>query len=1556
MPFSSLQEGSHRKVGGDEDFSLSGLDLSDLTPRKLMRAVSASTAADIRASLCEWTRARSDKISSATGIRKTLESAAKVLIKRHLEESLVVSQFIDISLSTIGELGSLEGFRRRSSRSVGSNGEAWGTENCTPSGSYSRNKEVAIVDEASARKSWDTSHLLPDQLLSEMKQLHSSSNGRIGRTSAVESSLMHVANVVGAWAHNRQEIIDVLRLAYDVLDFARTVSVCRMLCSVTNIPLHFSADTRPILTEPQLDDHMILAPAHKPQQPFIVRKDMRKKGRMLRFREDEGERIDDGQQVSDWSSSEGSVDDELLETRSVETDEKEYFVNAIEAIMKLFFSAQQYSKYVASSLEKSHSIPVLGVRSLLYPTWGSTLPMHARDLMNNTCKEYKDIVQNLFDLYVPWSGCADKKNSWWSSAFGVSEYVSVFVLLSLSTAAATKRIFRMRQRFLHCLALVCSALERHRLCEYLYRQLRKYSENTLPKPGELPQVAAELCDSRAKRSSHFSIIESQGDAAFEIVEFIHSLTIQDVILLAQQPLLVGSPSPPLVTESTPPRGKQARRQNKSYSIFGQFLKSLRSVFRCCELLNDEDNNTKESKIFTSNNNFILKGLIRADDESIPRQVVVSIPTDDAAELACEMSFLKELIGYQVHENSKITALRGNLILDRDKYARHLHIFSNNCFECEGTENLLVRRIQANKTEIKYFRERVRPSLPGDDMSSLPVQETELAISKQQLAVQRTFEVSTPPKLRPRAPVLAESDIVKGSVSAVLPATTTRGNRPHVSSAMRAAAKAVVERAEQRIHIAYHAVTLLHNFFRCLYSTVTYCPYYEADPQMWRQNTTRRRTKNSLAIAAIRLWTNEEHITKQRAEIAALEAAVCTLCREIIVRDPRSLTKFNADLPQNFQSQSYLNRSTCDRKSEIESDATSVCENDDSLQKSYDIPASPPDRENGMSALYIAALSGSAKLLSVLLSDVDSATQSLLSGAECHRFIIWHALMEAPSLSLDERKNMGNSMRREQYELAIEMLILKGFSCENPNAAVQPCLYLAALKQFPRVVSLLVGKAGAQPNGKVGVGSRVYLSSLHLIILAPTLPATLLQEVMLSHESNPGLLAYGEVSCLDSQRDVEIHTTAIHSYVASCCVCSRSKECICPYRKHNSTRAQIGHRNRIYREISSSYLNLLSPSQRKPSCPLNRFLREVCIDLSSHLEVSNIEGKERAEVHSSRVIDKRQPVKLFWSGVHFAVASRDIYKFCAVTGLKARSEDEDPDNDDLEASTALNWLSAAAKSAIEPGHVDGSSADFAQLMHLACYYDLPKAVNLLASRALAVNRHMIFAHGPGFDFSVAELKFLAPSCYFSLFFEPYNEVCSPLQVAIRAGSATCAKACLDAVANLIKTIDASADKVICPITFESIAHCVHNGLGGDTMCSLLLRYLATTAPKEDLWDSLSRTNHSIYGSASSGESILSIAVRRGYNQFVQESCLIYHSAIVQTSRTPVIYSIRDSGGLTLLQTSIACGHRVVTQTLSPLFVHEANAIAIITLQLRKMLLRRHLRKRERELLLKYVSVT
>ena len=260
---------------------------------------------------------------------------------------------------------------------------------------------------------------------------------------------MHVTNVVTAWSHSRQEVLGVLRLAYDVLDFARTVATCRLLCAATSIPL-LSPLSPLVACKDQDDDSSLLAPAHKPQIPFIVKKDLQKKERIRRLRQSESgdSTVCAIEDEIEWSSSDESIDEGENEKPKVEA-KQEFFVNALEAVMSVYFSAEQYDRYVSGHLFQAPHVGGIGARALVYPCWRHVLPLadvpSSSDWIQHVNKDYKDIVQSLFMHHVPAIKDPTSIDCWWLSAVGISEYVSVFVLLSLSNAGSTKRLFHLRQ-------------------------------------------------------------------------------------------------------------------------------------------------------------------------------------------------------------------------------------------------------------------------------------------------------------------------------------------------------------------------------------------------------------------------------------------------------------------------------------------------------------------------------------------------------------------------------------------------------------------------------------------------------------------------------------------------------------------------------------------------------------------------------------------------------------------------------------------------------------------------------------------------------------------------------------------------------------------------------------------------------------------------------------------------------------------------------------------------------------------------------------------------------
>ncbi len=329
-----------------------------------------------------------------------------------------------------------------------------------------------------------------------------------------------------------------------------------------------------------------------------------------------------------------------------------------------------------------------------------------------------------------------------------------------------------------------------------------------------------------------------------------------------------------------------------------------------------------------------------------------------------------------------------------------------------------------------------------------------------------------------------------------------------------------------------------------------------------------------------------------------------------------------------------------------------------------------------------------------------------------------------------------------------------------------------------------------------------------------------------------------------------------------------------------------------------------------------------------------------------------PLRLNWTGLHFALASRIPDKFtvalqCASKALNSVESSGEP----------FQWLRFDDMSNVG-SYSFGDNADAASslsgLMHLACFYGCSRAVRALSESARHYYRSFKGGLFAGSEELEAGYPLGLPSCALSLFFEPLNVNCTPLDVCVRVGHTECAKECLDAFEIFTKS-ENSPWKSYLNLSWPMVLSIVISGIGGDAHCCYVLSALQERMPLSDLWRALQspvkasplmlrRANGAAVGGG--GESVLHVLVRRNWLQSVTAALLVFSSCVEASQRETIPSKLFDGCGVSLLQASIASGHGKMTKLLAPYFRPELEAVVKITLAARKMLIRRFIKKSRR----------
>jgi ankyrin repeat protein len=176
---------------------------------------------------------------------------------------------------------------------------------------------------------------------------------------------------------------------------------------------------------------------------------------------------------------------------------------------------------------------------------------------------------------------------------------------------------------------------------------------------------------------------------------------------------------------------------------------------------------------------------------------------------------------------------------------------------------------------------------------------------------------------------------------------------------------------------------------------------------------------------------------------------------------------------------------------ISSNVSGVTETARSLIKLGICPIKPD--AYGRRAISTAALHGNSELLALYLSNTKEVIRDTLASSECEdsfKHLVWHTLMACPTVSRSSKHKS-----RLDFEDCILRLLnagwnietafkgnVLGFETRQPEGIFFTCLDIAALKQLPRIVKLLLLLNENSPPVK----SRGFASALHYAILSPVL--------------------------------------------------------------------------------------------------------------------------------------------------------------------------------------------------------------------------------------------------------------------------------------------------------------------------------------------------------------------------------------------------------------------------------------------------------------------------------------
>jgi hypothetical protein len=430
-----------------------------------------------------------------------------------LEEHLVATRFTDISLVLIGNAGSTGGIRVAGRSMLRSKlGSKWDGEymcrNDTPvvtpfplkidgSPSFGKSRDGASFsspDWASdyVGRSWDRPYMermreLPPHLMAELKGNFRGSGTR-GAT-AHELVYSRLSTVMTEWKLRPDTVKTVLNLAYEVLDFARTASACRILLAATyEYPAHvgprvlkspsdYSSRNLSIETKDLAVDEDSLVPADRPQLPLVLQK-AEAKGILRRSHAQEGTL--DGLISPEGSDDEGETPGDLAArgvsmfngAPGIESDRP---LHPLERVRVELDTALIYKEYVngmiskfASDASSGRFDTKLGVLSALYPDWsrysmitkteqrslregldGSEIDRLRGDFRRRITSSKHEFWINIVPSQILDGACAHSE----ATIVFEAEFVGLYYFLSLELRISSKEFHSLR-RVKHVVAIL----------------------------------------------------------------------------------------------------------------------------------------------------------------------------------------------------------------------------------------------------------------------------------------------------------------------------------------------------------------------------------------------------------------------------------------------------------------------------------------------------------------------------------------------------------------------------------------------------------------------------------------------------------------------------------------------------------------------------------------------------------------------------------------------------------------------------------------------------------------------------------------------------------------------------------------------------------------------------------------------------------------------------------------------------------------------------------------------------------------------------------------------
>jgi hypothetical protein len=577
------------------------------------------------------------------------------------------------------------------------------------------------------------------------------------------------------------------------------------------------------------------------------------------------------------------------------------------------------------------------------------------------------------------------------------------------------------------------------------------------------------------------------------------------------------------------------------------------------------------------------------------------------------------------------------------------------------------------------------------------------------------------------------------------------------------------------------------------------------------------------------------------------------------------------------------------------------------------------------SIFCAAVFGKARLLGEL---VATENQLCLPDAESTRqrsCLIWYVLLICPPPS-NNYADYNPSGSFQGYATIVLLLIKNGFGVAGPSGSQLSVVDLAALKQLPEVVSLLLHMCKEEEEGRRWEKcSLLHLGAFHFITLSKKFDAATLQ-LLLSMQD------FDYVHAVSSDVSLE-------NFIPACIndseIFASMFEFIC---SHIETYRQFAHDGSTNDASSLSKLSKLPHEKVLKASTLEDVLKtnvvgvgrwnldisvhllaqsllgifhsfDDCRDLDSHISnrskhcpLYNLVSELTTEVLNTEDFHSETELStivksLGWSNIHFILCSKAASKF---------------------QTFFTHFFSPAS---VSEGHLllplfETTDSTFGQvprdLLHYICFYSMGESLQVLIdySDSRSGRKELDYFNNGN-----------------NLFFAPLNSSMTPLDVALEVGST----ACVSILLNHAK--DNLSFQEVNNVSWKMIYASLGRGLGGEEMAVLLLGVISSLHVKYGKKQELTKAvNMAIVNNIPrtgvvSQETLLHLSARRGFVQL----CALLLQAGADASATCSV------SGLSAINTSIASGHRGVTRVLGPHCIEERDAAVRIALMFRSRVL-------------------